>query len=361
MITQVILIADSDPRKKVIGGIGIYTYHLAKYLTEKGVRVVFIGKKQSGKNINMLKNLTFMEATSKIGQSNKAFLQGLYKVARSFDIPEDAVIHAQRPDWLVPFAKYPNRKIVTLHGSHSKNVYLKKGYLIGKLYSMLEKKGLGAADHIVSVSKENKRYYEKLYQCSPSITAKLQVIPVGVTLPKIKKADKARYGLKKADKAVVFIGRFEKEKNLKLLINAAHQAQLPLLLVGEGAEKEMLQNYAKQIKSKTIFHKAVLNEQIPQILSCASVFALSSLYEGLPIVVIEALASGIPVVSTNVGDVGEVVINGKTGYVVDAKSMPQKLQYTAKHSNRFRKNCLAMAKNYSWNIVGKRIMEIYKQ
>lgn len=363
MNSQVLIIADSDPRKEVVGGVGIYAYNLAKYLTKKRIKVLFIGKKQKGKITNKLSNVDFIEATKKPNQSNYIFLKNLFKIANKLKLKRDTIIHAQRPDWIVPFSKFKNKKIVTLHGSHSKNVYLKKGFIIGKLYSKLEKKGLQLADVIISVSDENKKYYQKIYRKYPDIIRKFVTIPVGIDISKFKHINKEKsrkkYGFKKTDKIVVYVGRFEKEKNLKFLIKSCHKVGIKLFLVGNGKEEKNIKKYAEKLESNTIFHPFVDNKQIPEILACGDVFTLTSLYEGFPTVVLEALAAGLPVISTDVGGIRKLVVNGKTGFVVDENDIIDKIKLLTKNNSKFKQNCIKKAREFSWDRMGKKIINQY--
>ena len=360
---QVLIIADSDPRKKIIGGVGVYSYNLSKYLIKKGFRIIFIGKKQKGKIINKFKNMKFIELNKKSNQSNYIFLRKLFKVANKIKLSNNTIIHSQRPDWLVPFSRFNNKKIVTLHGSHSKNVYLKKGFLIGKIYSRLEKKGLELADVIISVSEDNKEYYKNIYRNSPEVFKKIITIPVGIDLNRFNNLDKnksrKKYGFKKSDKIVLYIGRFEKEKNLKFLIEVCNKTKVKLFLVGDGREENNLKKFVGQIKSDTIFHKSVNSDIIPEILACGDVFALTSLYEGFPTIVIEALAAGLPIISTNVGDVKKLVIDGKTGYLVNKYNVVKKLKHLIQNPTKYKENCIKKSKEYSLDKIGEIIVKQY--
>ena len=364
MKPNVLIIADSDPRKVAIGGVSTYAFNLVKYLTKRGIKVTFLGKKQNGSIINKFKNFELVELNKKPNQSNYIFLKNLFDSTKKLNLSRDTIIHSQRPDWLVPFSKYKNKKIVTLHGSHSKNVYLKKGYIIGKLYSKLEKKGLELADTIISVSDDNAKYYINIYKNNPNITKKIITIPTGTDLGRFKHINKAKsrrkYGFDISDKIAVYVGRFEKEKNIKMMIKACKDAGIKLLLVGEGRDEHKLRKFADRTGAYTLFHPAVANEEIPNILACADVFILTSLYEGLPTVLIEALATGIPIISTDVGDVRKLVINGKTGYIVNESSIVDRLKSVMLDHLRYKNYCLEKAKDFEWDRIGKLLIELYE-
>ncbi len=297
----VVLIADSDPRKKVIGGIAVYTKYYLEYLTKNNINVVFIGKKTGGIIINSYENMEFIEVSKIPHLFNSTFLIYLFYINRILKLPNDAVIHAQRPDWIIPFKNRKNKKIVTLHGSHSKNVYLKKGLLLGKLYSFLEWLGLKTADNIISVSEENISYYKTLYD--KNITSKMMYIPPAIYLTRFENIDrkKARmkYGFKEEAQIVLFLGRFEKEKNPEMLLRAIKEANVTGFFVGSGKLEEDLKNLAKEINVDVKFQEPVKNERVPEILACVDALGLTSLYEGFPLVLIEAMAAGVPCISTS--------------------------------------------------------------
>ncbi len=102
---------------------------------------------------------------------------------------------------------------------------------------------------------------------------------------------------------------------------------------------------------------------MPGIYNCADLLTLCSEYEGMPMVVLEALSCGIPVVSTDVGDVGEVVIDGVTGYISksDENELKNKIMKVLEEAERFKYNCIEIAHRYSWDAISERIIDVYKE
>ncbi len=111
----------------------------------------------------------------------------------------------------------------------------------------------------------------------------------------------------------------EPKKGIKYLLEAASLLQreidFHLLIVGEGKDEQHLKEMAKEIGVNVTF----LGERhdVPELLQVMDVFVLSSLYEGLPVSLLEAMASSLPVVVTRVGGMSEVVVDGKTGFIVE--------------------------------------------
>jgi glycosyltransferase involved in cell wall biosynthesis len=86
-----------------------------------------------------------------------------------------------------------------------------------------------------------------------------------------------------------------------------------LVLVGEGPERSRIQEVVQQQQLEERVRFLGLRRDIPRLLSAADLFLLTSVSEGIPLTLIEALAVGLPVVATRVGGVQEVIEDGKTG------------------------------------------------
>jgi glycosyltransferase involved in cell wall biosynthesis len=125
---------------------------------------------------------------------------------------------------------------------------------------------------------------------------------------------------------VVNVGRLDPVKDqaglivaFKLLCDSlpAMAAQLRLVIVGEGVCRNDLE--ALVVRSGLRDQVCLLGDRkdVPEILAECDLFALSSVAEGIPLTLLEAMAAGLPVVATHVGGVGEVVVDGVTGTLVE--------------------------------------------
>jgi glycosyltransferase involved in cell wall biosynthesis len=99
---------------------------------------------------------------------------------------------------------------------------------------------------------------------------------------------------------------------------AASLPQVRLVIVGEGSEEPILRQSITENGLAEHVRLLGLRSDVARLLSAADVFLLSSLNEGIPLTVIEAMAAGLPVVSTDVGGVAEVVRGGQTGLLAPA-------------------------------------------
>ena len=132
---------------------------------------------------------------------------------------------------------------------------------------------------------------------------------------------RAREGFGDNDVLFVCVARFAPQKNHALLLKAfaqgpASDPNAHLVLVGEGALREQLEEQAKNLGLARQAHFLGLRADIPDVLGAMDVFMLSSDYEGNPLSVMEAMASGLPIVSTAAGGVPDLFDSGKEGLIV---------------------------------------------
>ena len=129
------------------------------------------------------------------------------------------------------------------------------------------------------------------------------------------------FGIHSDSELVVTVGRYSAEKNQLLLLRALailapERPSLRALIVGVGTLEEDLRRATVTLGIDDRVQVTGPRADAHDIIGAADVFALSSTSEGLPLVVLEAMASGVPVVSTAVGGVGDAVIDGETGLLV---------------------------------------------
>jgi starch synthase (maltosyl-transferring) len=121
------------------------------------------------------------------------------------------------------------------------------------------------------------------------------------------------------------IGRLHPQKGFDILLEAipplleAH-ADLHLLIAGEGPQKRELEERVAGSACGSRIHLVGRRDDVPSLLQACDVFVLSSRWEGMPNVVLEAMAAGLPVVATDVEGVRDVVIDGETGIIAEQGS-----------------------------------------
>jgi glycosyltransferase involved in cell wall biosynthesis len=207
---------------------------------------------------------------------------------------------------------------------------------------LTERLALGA----VCVSRGVLRFMRDVAGLSPD---RLVVIPNGVDLGPIDRAKplaRAALGVPEGALLALCVGRLTDQKGLPILLEAAERvaAARPdwhLALVGDGPDREALRRLAA--RSGTLagrVHWLGLRGDVPALLKTADVFVLPSLWEGMPNVVLEAMAARLAVVATAVEGTEEAVIPGKTGWLVppgDPESLGRTLLEAADHPERRRR------------------------
>lgn len=119
----------------------------------------------------------------------------------------------------------------------------------------------------------------------------------------------------------VTVGRLTEQKGQYVLLTAIKKVidagkQIHCLIVGQGEQGEYLKKFVEKIGIENNVLFLGNRDDVEMILSAADVFCLSSFWEGMPNVVLEAMAMGLPVVATSVAGTQEAVIDGETGFLV---------------------------------------------
>jgi len=108
------------------------------------------------------------------------------------------------------------------------------------------------------------------------------------------------------------------------------------ILVGDGILRKKIEKLIRKFNLEKQVILTGRRRDIPRILSAIDVFVLTSLWEGLPIAVLEAMASSKPIIATNTGGIGEVIVEGKSGFLVppgDMLKMSERLAVLLKDKN----------------------------
>jgi glycosyltransferase involved in cell wall biosynthesis len=151
--------------------------------------------------------------------------------------------------------------------------------------------------------------------------------------PNRRRRWRQRHGLEPEAIVLTHVGRFAPPKNHALLIEAFAQVRthtpLYLLLVGGGELEDAVRQQVAGLGLQERVRFLGVRADVPAILNASDLFVLSSRWEGNPLSVMEAMAAGLPVVSTAVGGVPELVREGETGLLVpsgDAAALARALQ-----------------------------------
>lgn len=267
------------------------------------------------------------------------YMHGLSRLARSGKLAAYNVLdfHRIEPLWL--FRRDVRPKNVTLHQDMTV-IRDKSSDIMWRhapwLYERVERRLLASVQRIFSVRQSAVDRYKALY---PAIANRFAFIPTWVDSDVFKpehdpsgaardrEALLCRTGAPAGAKILVFVGRLDSQKDPLLLLAAFEQArrsrpELHLVMVGDGNLREVVE---RTISTMGLHGHVTLTGVLPAVriaavLRASDMFALSSAYEGMPIAVLEALAVGLPVVTTDVGEIRRVVIDGTSGFVSQSRS-----------------------------------------
>lgn len=183
---------------------------------------------------------------------------------------------------------------------------------------------LRGADGVVAINE----HMRALFGGSLGRGAELRLIPSGVDTdlfrPRERAALRARYGIADDACGIVFAGSLIPRKGADVAIDALAGRSVPatahLLLVGEGPEHERLEALARDrgVSSRVHFLGERSLAEVAEVMSAADAFVLPSHYEGRPNVVLEAQASGLAVVASDIPGCRDLIEPGETGLLVPA-------------------------------------------
>lgn len=158
---------------------------------------------------------------------------------------------------------------------------------------------------------------------------KIRFVPNGVDTKRFRPDFQNRFRLRaelglQDDFIWLAVGRFEEAKDYPNLIRAfasvvRRRGRTVLLIVGQGPLRKEVERLARELGVTAYLRFMGVRGDIPDLMNAADGYVMSSAWEGLPIVLLEASASGLPVVATDVGGNREVVLEGKSGILVPPK------------------------------------------
>lgn len=180
---------------------------------------------------------------------------------------------------------------------------------------------LPAAGAVVSVSAALSVELEALGVAPPRIRFVANGVDTSLFAPRDKAEARRSLGLPPSARVVVFVGRLEPQKGVGDLLEAGRmlRARVPdalVVLLGDGVSADAVNEAARASHGAILAPGARPPEEIARWLAACDVFTLPSWMEGTPNVVLEALASGRPVVATRVGGIPDVVPVPATGVLV---------------------------------------------
>lgn len=269
-------------------------------------------------------------------QDYKAY-QKIISIIQEFK-PDIVHTHASKSGFIGRMAAYNSGVPVIVHTFHGHVFHSYFNRATTGFYKILERYAASKSDAIIAISEKQKYELSQIHHiCSPE---KIRVIPLGFELEKFsensedkRKSFRAHYNVDDDEIVIAIVGRLVPIKNHTLFLEALKEIKdktkqkIRAFIVGDGEDRLKIENKATELgidfvdalKSK---EKATLTftswiKNVDWANAGADIIALSSLNEGTPVSLIEAQASSKPIVSTAVGGIENVVIQGETALLCD--------------------------------------------
>jgi len=216
------------------------------------------------------------------------------------------------------------------HGFH---FYKGSGKLNWLIYYPVERLMARLCDRIITINREDEQR-AGTFACRDVV----RIDGIGVNLQRLQcsctaEDMRARLGIPEDAVMVVSVGELQHRKNHAVILRALAQLKNPAVqyvICGRGALLEQLQTLARQLGIGQQVHFLGYRRDIPDIMNAADIYAHPSAREGLGIACLEAMAFGLPLVTSNIQGIPDYVENGVTGFLCD----PQDVQRFAEHLQR---------------------------
>jgi glycosyltransferase involved in cell wall biosynthesis len=361
-----------DARKRHDFGIGTYIRNLLRELAKLDRQTDYV----------VFCNPGDVEETRALGDNFRAVPErsGPYSITEQLSIPlavkRERLDLFHSPHYVLP-ALTPSRTVVTIHDCihlmfpEYLNNRLGYAYARAALWTAAHK-----SDRIFTVSEQSKRDILKFFKVPPD---KIVVTPNAIddrfnVEPSEEHVMQTRERYQLSHSYLLYVGNIKPHKNLERLIEAFHQvrgegrSELELLIIGsEISQMQALRRavHKYQLHRYVRFLGFVPDKTLAVLYRLASVFVFPSLYEGFGLPPLEAMASGTPVVTSNVSSLPEVV--GDAAVLVDpysAEAIAEGILTVLRSTHLrddLRRRGLERAHEYSWNRSVRRVREIYAE
>ena len=258
--------------------------------------------------------------------SDRKALKRIKEIISEFK-PDIVHTHASKAGALGRKAALDMKVPVIVHTFHGHVFHSYFGKVKTELYKFIERKLAEKSTGIIAISDLQKKELVNTYKIATE--NKVNVIPLGFdlqkfnqNLPEKRKNIREKFQIGQDQVAVAIIGRLAPIKNHALflevvdLLQVQTEKKLVFFIVGDGELREEIAQKATELSKKGVdIRMTSWIKDINEFNAGMDIICLSSNNEGTPVSIIEAQACQIPVVSTNVGGVQNVMIDNETGYI----------------------------------------------
>ncbi|MEI9945148.1 MAG: glycosyltransferase family 4 protein [Chitinophagaceae bacterium] len=221
-------------------------------------------------------------------------------------------------------------KIPVIYTVHGWSFHQDQKPLVRRIRIMGEKYLTSRSNLNISVSASNQQSGQKYIPSFKSVVVSNGIDQKKFDPKKSFKNVRAELGINDDELLVLFIARFTSHKQPLTLINAFAKAlpakpKMRLLMVGDGDQKAEAIALIEKLKLKDKIILQPFRQDVPDVLAAADIFVLPSLWEGLPIGLLEAMAMGKAVIASNVDGTCEVVQHNQNGILIETSALVDNL------------------------------------
>ena len=318
-----------------VGGSGVLATELGKMLAERGHEIHFITSSVPFRLNKLYPNVFFHE----VQVNNYSVFQyppyDLALASKMADVIRDEKLDVLHVHYAIPHAVCAvlardmcgeNIGIVTtLHGTDIS--------ILGQDSNLAQaiKYGIEKSDIVTTVSNALKEQTYEVIGTNKEIETVYNFVDESVFKPIVESNLREQLGIAEDERVLIHVSNFRKIKNLpdvvETFLKVRKELPAKLLLVGDGPEK---QRVLEQVHS-SIYKDDILflgkQENIAELFSISDLKLLLSETESFGLVLLEALACGVPGIGTNVGGIPEVIDHGENGFIVNLGDVDEAAQY----------------------------------
>ena len=293
----------------------------------------------------------------------------LPRLPAEIEMLKSEIVHGESHLFLTTFQAISKAKslglpsVVTVHG-----VLAYRGFAVNSMQRIylhtLGSEVFKRADRVICLTRGDAGEIVKL-GCNPE---KIRLVPNAID------TERFRPGKKQDDNLITWVGRFVPEKGVQYLIEAARIVanefrDVRFILVGYGPLETKIMKLAFDhgLLNKFVFFTGALDrDEVAKVLGKSRIFVFPSLKEGLPVSVLEAMASGLSVIGSDIEGINDVISDQYNGLLVPSKnpkalaSAISTLLNDRSLGKKMGKNARqSMTEKYSWDIVSNKIEKVY--
>lgn len=261
-------------------------------------------------------------------KSDRAAYKKIKQIIQEFK-PDIVHTHAAKAGALGRKAAFACNVPVVIHTFHGHVFHSYFGKIKTFIFKTIERRLARKSDGIIAISDIQKKELSEIHKICPA--SKIKVIPLGFDLEKFhlnkeinRVKTRLQFGIKEDEIAIAIVGRLAAIKNHALFLNVVDKIiqettkKVTFFIVGDGDERPSIENRVNELNNK--FGKIIVMtswvKDIGPFNAGMDIICLTSDNEGTPVSLIEAQAGGVPIVTTDVGGVKDILLEGQTGYVV---------------------------------------------